>query len=124
MVKHMVELEGLEPFDEVRSITLLQARLELAGRRPGEPPSLETLRRWANPEVGCHLLGASGPVLVLPSRKLGGVLRLMPGWVRAFAQARAELGKRGPHDPVRVRPVQARQATRRGRPVPVKLHRA
>lgn len=100
----------IEDFDERRSVGMNEARRMMRGRR-GDGASLEVVRRYANPKRGCRPLGKAGPLLVLPAVRVGGELRTMPEWVRAFCRARAVLLSR-PEAPA-ARPARGREAAAR-----------
>ena len=89
-MRQVVELQGLEAYDEVRSIDLVVARKLLRGRK--EEASLESLRRWINRRRGWKIPGQDA-VLLLPAVLIGGTYRMMESWVRAFAQRRAEVSR-------------------------------
>ncbi len=73
--------------DLAHALTLIDATKLLRGRRGA--PAYNTVMRWARPNQGYSV----GMVrVVLPTVLLNGVRWTMPAWVRAFEQARTELG--------------------------------
>lgn len=82
-------------FDIHKAINLSKAALLVRGKG-GNPITVETLRRWANPKRGCFPAGKEGPRLVLPTHKANGEILVMPDWVTWFEEERARLSERGP----------------------------
>lgn len=80
-------------FDLSRAIGLSRAAPLMRGKG-GRAPSVETVRRWANPARGCYPAGAGGPHLVLRTHKLNGEILTMPEWVEAFELERVRLSDR------------------------------
>ena len=81
--------------DLTDAIGLSTAAKRMRGRG-GKAPSVETVRRWANPRRGCFPQGKGGPRLVLATIRMSGELLTLPEWVEAFERDRARLGRRGP----------------------------
>ncbi len=80
-------------YDEVRSITLDEARKLLRSRLG--TPRIAIVRQWAS--VGCRPRGKDGPVITLRAVWVCGRKRTMPEWVADFAKARAEaVGQKPP----------------------------
>lgn len=80
-------------FDLNRAIGLAKASHQMRGKG-GKSPSVETVRRWANPKVGCYPAGKEGVLLVLQTHKLNGEILTMPEWVADFEAARVKLSAR------------------------------
>ena len=101
--------EGLEPYDDERSIDVRQAAKMFRGRgRKGyDGVSPAGLRRWCRD--GCSIQGTK---LWLPSVRISGEFRLMPAWVQWFEQQRVKLGMRRPA-PRLARPERTRLASHR-----------
>jgi hypothetical protein len=95
-------------FDAARQLSLTEAAKLLRGRG-GKAPSVDTLRRWANPNRGCRVGELQ---LLLPTVRVGGEVLTMPEWVQAFAKMRARLGVRKVLPPV-ARPARQRAAAQR-----------
>ena len=71
--------------DRAKALTLREIRSQFCVKGPtGQRISLDSLRRWASPKKGCHPIGPSGPVVILPLLKVGGGLLAMPQWVSWF----------------------------------------
>lgn len=83
----------IDDFDRAKAVSLTEAAKLMCGKG-GKHPSVETLRRWANPERGCRPSGPDGDRIVLPTVRLGGELLTMPAWVEWFEQMRVRLGAR------------------------------
>jgi hypothetical protein len=81
----------LEEFDEARSIGVDEVRRMFPGRHK-DGLCRDAVRRWMKKARGCRPWGRQGPVLILPSVKVGRELRTMPHWVAAFQRKRLELG--------------------------------
>lgn len=81
-----VDVEAM--FDATKCIDLAAARKLLKGRKG--PPSMESVRLWVS--QGCRPQGADGPILILPSVKIGGKRWTMPDWVDRFERTRIALG--------------------------------
>ena len=90
----------------------LAAAAKLMRGRGGKPPSIESLRRWANPLRGYRPCGPTGPTLVLQTVKLNGEFLTCERWVREFEAARERAGVRAA-PPVLARPARSRAAAHR-----------
>lgn len=77
--------------DLKNAIGLSGARL-LILNADGTHPSVETLRRWANPTQGCKPAGRRGPTIYLRSFQHHGYVLTFPEWVQEFERQRQELG--------------------------------
>lgn len=73
----------------------LAAAAKLMRGRGGKPPSVESVRRWANPKRGCRPRGKDGPQVLLMTIRVSNELVTLPEWVQAFEAKRAQLGLRG-----------------------------
>ena len=100
--------EGLEPYDDERSIDVRQASKMLRGRGGRREVSPAVLRRWCRD--GCSIQGTK---VWLPSVRISGEFRLMPAWVQWFEAQRIKLGMRRPAAPRLARPERTRLASHR-----------
>lgn len=100
------DLGELEPYDHAAALPLKQAR-KLIVNHEKQPVHPEVMRRWTRQgrHVGTWLV-------VLPSRKVGGVVMVMVQWVEAFRRACERLGERRPAIPAG-RPARSRKAAAR-----------
>lgn len=79
--------------DDVKRCIGLKAAAALLRGRGGKPPSLDTVRRWANPRRGYRPRGNyAGPPLVLATCRLGNDLVTLPEWVEEFERRRFQMG--------------------------------
>lgn len=102
-----------DPIDISRAIGLTEAAKLMRGRG-GKSPSVETIRRWANPKKGCWPAGKEGPQLLLRTVRYNGELVTLPEWVQEFERLRVALGLREPLPPSeRPRPMRSRMAAHR-----------
>lgn len=76
---------------------LSTARL-LLRTREGRHPSVDTLRRWADPTQGCKPAGRNGPTIYLRVQAHEGVLLTCREWVEEFDRLRQELGAKQTND--------------------------
>lgn len=79
--------------DLSKAISLTEAAKLIRGKG-GRPPSVVTLRRWANPRKGCYPQGAGGPCVVLHTVRVSGDILTTREWVEAFERARVKAGDR------------------------------
>jgi hypothetical protein len=94
-----------------QAIGLAEAARLMRGRG-GKAPSVETVRRWANPKRGCWPQGKEGPQLILLTARVNGELLTTEAWVKAFEDRRLQLGMRQPPAP-QGRPPSRRAAAHR-----------
>jgi hypothetical protein len=107
MQPNSVPVPELSPADISRLIGLTAARAMLRGRG-GKSPSLETLRRWANPRRGWKAPFPDAPRVILRTVRLNGELLTLPQWVEEFERERLRWGVRSPWPPPAGRPEKRR----------------
>lgn len=104
-----------DELDLTRAISLTEAAKLMRGRG-GKRPSVETVRRWANPKKGCwpQGRGEGRRQLLLRVVRLNGEMLTSETWVRDFELARARLGARPQPDPrLQLRTPRQREAAQR-----------
>lgn len=95
--------------DLTGAIGLAEAARLMHGKG-GKPPSVVTVRRWANPKRGYRPRNHPGPALVLHTVWLNNELVTLPEWVRAFEDARLRAGDRQQAAPLARPPVRREKA--------------
>lgn len=80
-----------DAFAGVQFIGLADAVKLMRGKVRGQPPHIQTVRRWANPRKGYRAV-PWGDVAILQTVRLGGDICTTVEWVAAFEERRLRLG--------------------------------